>query len=304
VTTRWRAWSIEVAVGAIAITAIPARVSADVATPPTLQAAQMMFYNGRYAEAAAATRELCTADVITLPACEVRTSALLFQLRRAIGESPDKNQAFTQCEECPALLAIFVAETRRAQGIVRAYLKAHPGDEETLFLLGKLDLNYVWLQLGTLGRKTGWDEYWEARRSLDQVLKVSPGHVRAKIARAWIDYIVDTKMPRGTRWLLGGGSKKRGLQAVREAATTDGDFFVRAEAGFALWDMQVRERNITGAVETARRLAADFPDNLDIRKFLKAHNETETSEFDLFPAQTFAVNRACVGLPISSAVRM
>jgi hypothetical protein len=272
---RWCARHIEVAVGAIAMTAIPGLVTADVAVSPTLQAAQTMFYNGRYTEAAAATRELCTSDVITLPACEVRTSALLFQLRRAIGESPDKNKAFAQCEECPALLSIFVAETRREQGIARAYLKAHPGDEETLFLLGKLDLNYVWLQLGTLGRKTGWDEYWEARRSLDQVLKVSPGHVRAKIARAWIDYIVDTKMPRGTRWLLGGGSKKRGLQAVREAAMTDGDFFVRAEAGFALWDMQVRERNITGAVETARRLAADFPDNLDVRKFLKAHDETE-----------------------------
>jgi hypothetical protein len=24
---------------------------------------------------------------------------------------------------------------------------------------GKLDLNCVWLQLGPLGRKTGWDEY-------------------------------------------------------------------------------------------------------------------------------------------------
>src|SRR5512132_4417048 len=115
-TPRWRARSIEVAVGAIAITAIPARVTADVATPPTLQAAQTMFYHGRYAETAEVTRELCTADVITLPACEVRTSALLFQVRRAIGESPDKNKAFTQCEECPALLAIFVAETRRAQG--------------------------------------------------------------------------------------------------------------------------------------------------------------------------------------------
>jgi hypothetical protein len=29
----------------------------------------------------------------------------------------------------------------------------------------------MWLQLGTLGRKTGWDEDWEARRSLNQLRK-------------------------------------------------------------------------------------------------------------------------------------
>src|SRR5919106_3750871 len=148
---------------------------------------------------------------------------------------------------------------------LRARLEVDPRDEETLFFLGKLDLNYVWLQLGTLGRKTGWDEYWEARRSLDTVLKQHPQHVRAKVARAWIDYIVDTKMPRGTRWLLGGGNKKRGLRAVREAATVDADLFVRAEAGFALWDMQVRERNIAEARATAATLAQDFPDNPELR---------------------------------------
>jgi hypothetical protein len=162
-----------------------------------------------------------------------------------------------------------VAETRQAQAIARARLGEAPGDEETLFLLGKLDLNYVWLQLGIVGRKTGWDEYWEARRALDKVLKQNPHHVRAKVARAWIDYIVDTKMPRGTRWLLGGGNKKRGLRAMREAAGVDAAPFVRAEAGFALWDMQVRERNIAEARATAATLAEAFPDNPELRKFLE-----------------------------------
>jgi hypothetical protein len=140
-----------------------------------------------------------------------------------------------------------------------------------MFFLGKLNLNYVWLQLGTLGRKTGWDEYWEARRSLDQVLKQNPQHIRAKVARAWIDYIVATKMPRGTRWLLGGGNRTRGLQAVREAAAADADLFVRAEAAFALWDMQVRERNIAAALVTAGTLFQDFPENPGLRRFLDAH---------------------------------
>jgi hypothetical protein len=244
------------------------------AESPELEAAQAMFYNGRYADAASATTTLCTTDVATLDACELRTSALLFQLRRAIDNAPDKDKAFKACAACPELLSTFVAETRRGQEIARARLKANPDDHDVLFLLGKLDLNYVWLQLGTLGRKTGWDEYWEARRSLDQVLQQNPDNVRAKVARAWIDYIVDTRMPRGTRWLLGGGNKKRGLRAVREAATTDADMFVRAEAGFALWDMQVREKNIVEAVTTARTLARDFPANPELQKFLDTHGET------------------------------
>jgi hypothetical protein len=252
--------------------AMPGSVNADVPPSATLQLAQTMFYNGRYVEAAAATSDLCTAAAMDLAGCEVRTSALLFQMRRAIGEPQDKEKAWAQCEACPGLLAIFIAETRQAQLVARAYLKAHPGDVDTLFYLGKLDLNYVWLHLGTLGKKTGWDEYWEARRSLDQVLKTNPGHVRAKIARAWIDYIVDTKMPRMTKWVLGGGSKKRGLQAIREAAGADADFFAKTEADFALWDMQVRERNIAGALDTARRLAGDFPENAELRKFVSTHS--------------------------------
>ena len=154
------------------------------------------------------------------------------------------------------------------QGIARARVAVAPEDETALFFLGKIDLNYVWLQLGTLGRKTGWDEFWEARRSLDKVLKANPRHVRAKVARAWIDYIVDTRLPRGTKWLLGGGNKKRGLTAVREAAFAGGGIFERAEAEFALWDMQVRERELPQALETARRLAIEFPDNPELRRFI------------------------------------
>jgi hypothetical protein len=240
----------------------------------TLDLAQRTFYNGRYADAAAMTVDLCTSEAATLAACELRSTALLFQLRRALGDYPDKNKAFAECDECATLLSVFVADTRRVQAVARTRLGVDPQDQETMFFLGKLNLNYVWLQLGTLGRKTGWDEYWEARRSLDKVLKQNPHHIRAKVARAWIDYIVDTKMPRGTRWLLGGGNRTRGLQAVREAAAADADLFVRAEAAFALWDMQVRERNIPGALATAATLVQDFPANSELRKFLDAHANT------------------------------
>ena len=147
-----------------------------------------------------------------------------------------------------------------------------PADEEALFFLGKLDLNYVWMQLGTLGKRTGWGEYWEARKSLDAVLKRNPHHVRAKVARAWIDYIVDTRMPRGTRWVLGGGSKKRALTALQEAAEVESEFFTATEARFALWEMQAREKNFAVAVVVARQLANDFPTNTDLTKFLQAHD--------------------------------
>jgi hypothetical protein len=250
------------------------RAWAGAAESPSLDDAQRTFYNGRYADAAAKAADLCTSEVAALVACELRTSALLFQLRRALGDARDKEKAFAQCDGCAEILTADVAETRRGQAMARARLMVYPEDEETLFFLGKLDLNYVWLYLGTLGRKTGWDEYWEARRSLDKVLKQNPHHIRAKVARAWIDYIVDTRMPFGTRWLLGGGNKQRGLRAVREAAGADADLFVRAEAVFALWDMQVRERNMVEAVVTAGMLAQDFPANPELRRFLDAHTQT------------------------------
>jgi len=246
----------------------------DIARSPTLQEAQRFFYNGDYDTAATATLALCAARPDDLAACELRTSTLLFQIKKALAEQGniDKTTAWKLCAACPALMSAFLTETVRSQTLARARLEIQPEDEDTLFFLGKLDLNYVWLQLGTLGRKTGWDEYWEARRSLDRVLRTNPEHVRARVARAWIDYIVGTKVPRGVRWLLGGGNKRRGLVAVRQVVETGGnDFFVQAEATFALWDMQVREREVPGAVATARMLARDFPENRELRRFLTMH---------------------------------
>jgi len=237
----------------------------------TLADAQRAFYSGRYEEAADMSLRLCAAGADDLEACELRTSSLHFQIRRAMGDAPDREQAWKMCATCSDLMSSFLVDTDRARSLARARLQRDANDDAALFLLGKIDLNYVWLQLGTRGRKTGWDEYWEARNSLDQVLERNPDHLRARVARAWIDYIVGSKMPRGTRWLLGGGSKKRGLQVVREAATSEGEFFERAEAAFALWDMQVRERELAEAVATARQLAREFPDNRELTRFLTAH---------------------------------
>jgi hypothetical protein len=255
-----------------------AHKTADDVVHATLQEAQRFFFNGDYDRTAAVSYALCAERPDDLDACELRTASLHFQIKKALGETGQRGNntaAWDACAACPALMSAFVAETARGQALARGRLKLRPHDEKTLFFLGKMDLNYVWLQLGTLGRKTGWDEYWEARRSLDQVLRMNPAHVRGRVARAWVDYIVGSSVPRGVRWVLGGGNKKRGLLAVRDVVESgDGEFFDQVEAKFALWEMQLREHEIPGAIATANVLARDVPDNRELRKFLTTYDST------------------------------
>jgi hypothetical protein len=242
------------------------------AAPTTaLATAQRRFYDGRYLEAADLALALRASDPNDLASYELRTSALLFQIKRLVGEAKDKEKAFKACQPCPDLLSLLLADFKEGQAAARSRLATAPDDETTRFFLGKLNLNYVWLQLGPLGKRTGWNEYWEARRSMDAVLEKNPTHVRARVARAWIEYIVDTRTPWGFGWILGGGSKKRALETLRAAAAApDSAFFDRTEAEFALWEMQVREKNVPAAREIARRLATEFPENRELVRFLDA----------------------------------
>lgn len=241
-----------------------------VAPVESLVEAQRLLFDARYDAAATLSVPPSPEEALELAIYELRSHAVLFQIRRAIGEPGNKDKAFKACVPCQDWMTAFMRDINRGQAVARARLKTQPKDDTALFFLGKLDLNYVWLVLGTLGRRTGWDEYWEARRSLDAVLLDNPAHVRARVARAWIDYIVDTKMPWGTGWMLGGGNKKRALGVMHEAAAVNDDFFTNAEAGFGLWDMQVREKNFKGALDTARHLAAMFPNNAELTKFINA----------------------------------
>jgi hypothetical protein len=258
--------------GAVLVMAAIAVAAAQANSSLTLDEAHRLFYSGHFEAAASLALDVRTQHPDSLAASELRTSALHFQMRRALGEPKDREKAWKQCEPCQELMPVFMAELAVGQAAARARLEKNAADEEALFFLGKLDLNYIWLQLGTVGKKTGWSEYWEARKSLDAVLKSNPDHVRARVARAWIDYIVDTKLPRGTRWMLGGGNKKRGLLTIQQAAESATEPFVRAEAKFGLWDIQVRERRMEDAVVTARALARDFPDNAELAKFLSRHD--------------------------------
>lgn len=239
------------------------------AAPPaadSLEAAQELFYNGQYAEAAAVTRGVVQDDDVEL--IELRTSAILFQIRRALDGGSDKNKALKACLSCADLIKAFKAEYARGLTLARAAVARQPKDALALFYLGKFNLNYVWLELGTLGHRTGWNEYWEARHSLDESLVLDPTHRRARVARAWIDYIVDTRMPWGTGWVLGGGNKKKAMSVMRDAAVAGDDRYAYAEALFGLWDMQVREKRTAEALESARRLAIMFPNNPEVSRFL------------------------------------
>ena len=256
-------------------TAAPGQSPAAATWPAPLDEGHHLFYSGRYEEAVAIALDIRINDVVNLEASELRTSALHFQIRRALGNPKDRGKAWKLCEICQELMPVFLEEFGVGRAAARAAVEDDPADDEALFFLGKLDLNYVWLQLATVGRKTGLGEFREARASLNTVLERRPDHIRAQVARAWIDYIVATRLPRGTRWILGGGNKDRGLLAAEEAAQADTTRFVRAEAMFALWDMRAREENFTEALVTARALSQDFPDNRELVRFIARHEGGE-----------------------------
>ena len=235
----------------------------------TLDDAQRLFYTALFAESAAAAHELTQAEPGNLAAWEVRTSALHFQLRRLVGNGKDKKAAFAKCRECPKVLATFLEDVNRGRDAARARLAKNPQDDEASFFLGKMDLSYLWLQLATLDRKTGWKEFHEAKDLLEAILEKHPKDVRARVARAWMDYIVGTRVPWGTRWLLGGGNKSRGLKMVREAAATPADHYTQVEARFALQEMLTREGNLDEAVVVAKDLLTQFPQNKDLVKFVE-----------------------------------
>jgi tetratricopeptide (TPR) repeat protein len=246
------------------------------ASPPyrdAIDLAQDHFYNARYNAALQAVEQL-DAGNRQLEAYELRTSIILFKIRRAIGDAEgDKGKAFKACVTCGDLMAEFMREFNEGRAAAREAVKLAPDDPDALFYLGKLDLNYLWLMLGSVGRRTGWDEFWEARRSLDAAIRKQPDSVRARVARAWIEYIVDTRTPWGTGWLLGGGSRKKALAMMKDAVVNDDDFYAHAEAMFGLWDMLVREKRDTEALEIARQLTGMFPENPEVARFVasKAH---------------------------------
>ena len=261
---------LAIAAGCAVVAHLSAIGQAGAQTPesPELKLARQHYFSGRYTAAAEAAAPLTTNGAEALAAYELRTSALHFELKRQLGDATNKGKALKQCAACQPLIDAFMKDVSAGKVLARSVLKARPQDEWTLFYLGKLDLNYVWLQLSTLGKRTGWSEFWNARHSMEAVLKAHPNNVRARVAYAWIEYIVDTRVPFGLGWTLGGGDKKKALKAITEAVAAVADPFEKAEAEFALWEMLVRDKRPADALTVAKRLIVDFPENKELQRFV------------------------------------
>jgi hypothetical protein len=118
---------------------------------PELVEVQRLFYSGEYHAAAELALSLRAAHADDLDSYEIRASALHFQLKRAIrGTAGQGGVPFKDCTACPELLKQFLSETAKGQTLARARLQNNPTDDTAQFFLGKFDLNYVWLHLGTL----------------------------------------------------------------------------------------------------------------------------------------------------------
>ena len=135
--------------------AVCAAAAGSTAPASALDAAQHLFYSGKYVEAIAATAPLRQVQASALGAYELRTSALHFRIKRLLGSAKDKEAAFKQCQSCPDLLKEFMADATAGRALAREGLKGAPRDEARLYLLAKLDLNEVWLNNSTLGRRKG-----------------------------------------------------------------------------------------------------------------------------------------------------
>jgi hypothetical protein len=253
----------------LAGTLLTARPQQGIATAaPALDGAQQLFYSGKYIEAIAATAPLRQVQASALSAYELRTSALHFRIKRLLGSAKDKEAAFKQCQPCPELLKEFMADVTAGRALAREGLKGAPRDEARLYLLAKLDLNEVWLNNSTLGRRKGFGLYKDARRGIDNVLAINASNLRARVAHAWIDYAVDTRIPFGLKWMFGGGDRKRALKNMREAAATKGGHWEEVEASFGLWEMLASEQMTNDALTVARELIVTFPENEELQRFI------------------------------------
>ena len=80
----------------------------------TLDEAHRLFYSGQFEAAASLALDVRTEHPDSLAASELRTSALHFQLRRALGEPKNRETAWKACETCQALMPVFMAELAAA----------------------------------------------------------------------------------------------------------------------------------------------------------------------------------------------
>jgi hypothetical protein len=119
---------------AFAAVAMLASTSSAYGNSPSMDDAQRAFFNARYEAASDLALTLQGSDAGSLEAFEVRTSALHFLLRDALGNDVDKARAFKQCSTCAALLAAFLSDTAKGQADCSRAARRRPSRHERTVL--------------------------------------------------------------------------------------------------------------------------------------------------------------------------
>lgn len=225
------------------------------------------LFNADYRRAERLGRQAQALDPGNPAGYELGSTAILFQLRELVGSDGSREKSelrFENCRECQPLLREFELEERLGLQAARRRKASNNKDMDARFFLARLQLNRVWLNLQVLRKKSGWDEYWEAKNEIQAVLEQSPEHARGLTASAWIEYIVSKRNPI-FRIILGGGSKEEAVarlrKAVMAAETTPS---AKAEAQFGLMEMLSNEGAHAEAMHLAEALCAKFPGNRDV----------------------------------------
>ena len=187
-----------------------------------------------------------------------------------MGDGADRDRAFKQCAACPVLLAEFQAEITLGQAAARG-AAANADNDNARFFLGKIDLNYVWMQLATLGNCTRWDPgHGSAQGHGSHHQAPADAHPRPR--RAGVDRL-HRRHPRDLGLPLGAGrwqqETRAGLDARGGQRRHGHHFTDRSEVG--LWEMLVREKQFAEAKTIAKALATEFPENKELAIFIKTH---------------------------------
>lgn len=152
-----------------------------------IEEAKERFYHEKYEEAERFVLEARTIEPAYPESYELRTTIILFRLKRVTGIYGDRQgnvketkEILASCPVCPELLRQFENDSAEGIRLARQILVNRPDDERAMFLLAKMDLNKLWLNLQVLDKMERWREYREARKLLGMVLAQNPHHVRAE----------------------------------------------------------------------------------------------------------------------------
>jgi hypothetical protein len=185
------------AAATLATSSIPA--AAQTADRPALDEGHRLFYNGRYEAAAALALQSCTAPPLDLNACELATSALHFQIRKALDTG-------NRSRGRPAGARPYWRRSSRRRAGAGPPGRAQGGSERRCDAVpaGKLDLSYAGCSR-TLGKKIRWKKSGRRgpRRSRRRRPDISPGARGAQRGST----TSSTRLPRHL-WVLGGGAPR------------------------------------------------------------------------------------------------